>query len=54
MVQAQGAEGDSFLIRKQTMIVKNTKTIDEVYRRDTKVSISRMFFFGNQRQSNNL
>lgn len=37
MVQASG-EGEQFLIRKQTMIVKNTKTIDEVYRRDAKVS----------------
>ena len=50
MVQAQGAEGENtFLIRKQTMIVKNTKTIDEVYRRDAKVSISLMHFFGDQK-----
>ena len=35
MVQADGGD---FLIRKQTMIVKNTKTIDQVYRRDAKVS----------------
>ena len=40
MVQASGAgEGEQFLIRKQTMIVKNTKSIDEVYRRDAKVSM---------------
>lgn len=32
------AEGQDFIIRKQTMIVKNNKTIDEVYRRDAKVS----------------
>ena len=50
MVQAQGAEGENtFLIRKQTMIVKNTKTIDEVYRRDAKVSISLFHFFCDQK-----
>lgn len=35
MVQA-GGDQENFLIRKQTMIVKNTKNIDEVYRRDAK------------------
>ena len=40
------------------MIVKNTKTIDEVYRRDAKVSMSRMLFFWRSNfaifQANNL
>ena len=34
MVQAQ----NSFLIRKQTFIVKNSRPIDEVYLREKKVS----------------
>jgi len=35
MVQAQ----NSFLIRKQTFIVKNNRPIDEVYIREKKVSL---------------
>ena len=36
MVQSQ----NSFLIRKQTFIVKNNRPIDEVYLREKKVSLN--------------
>ena len=31
-------EGGGFLIRKETMIVKNNRCIDEVYNREAKVT----------------
>ena len=40
MVTAKGADGSEFLIRKQTFIKKNTQSVDDVYIRDKKVSIS--------------
>ena len=39
MVDRQGS-GDQMIIRKETLILKNTKSIDEIYERDSKVSIS--------------
>ena len=34
-----GMPNGGFIMRKQTFIVKNTKTVDEVYKREKKVSI---------------
>ena len=43
MVEANGG-GGGFVIRKQTMIVKNERSIDDVYQRESKVSQSLIYF----------
>ena len=42
MVDRQGS-GDQMIIRKENLILKNTKSIDEIYERDSKVSNSFRF-----------